>query len=101
MNIEAMARIHKALSVPARLEILRLLAQHPSCVNALTRNLRISQPAVSQHLAILRQVRLVRGERKGYRVHYTLETTRLAEFQRTVAALTAEPTAAQGQEKEG
>jgi ArsR family transcriptional regulator, arsenate/arsenite/antimonite-responsive transcriptional repressor len=89
-----MARIHKALSVPVRLEILRLLAAHPCCVNAITSSVGISQPAVSQHLAVLRQVQLVRGEKRGYRVHYTLERARLAEFQRAVAAFLDELAAA-------
>jgi ArsR family transcriptional regulator len=80
MNIEELARLHKALSVPVRLEILGLLAERPLCVNAITGFLRISQPAVSQHLAVLRQAGLVRGDKRGYMVHYSLDRARLQEL---------------------
>jgi len=80
-----MAWLHKALSVPMRLKILKLLAGRPLCVNAITRFLAISQPAVSQHLAVLRQAGLVRGRKSGYMVHYSLNHERLGQFRRAVA----------------
>jgi len=40
----------------------------------------VSQPAVSQHLRVLRNLGLVRGERRGYRVHYFLDEDELAEW---------------------
>jgi DNA-binding transcriptional ArsR family regulator len=85
MNEEELARLHKALSVPVRLEILKLLAGRTLCVNAITRFLAISQPAVSQHLAVLRQAGLVRGQKSGYMVHYSLSPERLEEFRQAVA----------------
>jgi ArsR family transcriptional regulator len=91
MNEEELARLHKALSVPVRLQILRLIASRPLCVNAITRCLRISQPAVSQHLAVLRQVGLVRGEKSGYMVHYTLNELRLQEFRQAVIGFPDKP----------
>jgi DNA-binding transcriptional ArsR family regulator len=84
MNEEELARLHKALSVPVRLRILRLITGRPLCVNAITRFLRISQPAVSQHLAVLRQTGLVQGKKSGYMVHYSLVHERLQEFRRAV-----------------
>lgn len=77
--------ICKALSVPSRLKILKLLRDRRLCVNALTRLLDISQPAVSQHLTVLRQAGLVTGVKEGYMVHYSLNKTCLAEFNRAVA----------------
>ena len=85
MNEEDLAQLHKALSVPVRLRILKLIAARPLCVNAITRFLHISQPAVSQHLAVLRQAGLVRGEKSGYMVHYSLNRMKLQEFRRAVA----------------
>ena len=87
---EELAGLHKALSVPVRLEILGLLAERPLCVNAITGFLRISQPAVSQHLAVLRRAGLVRGDKSGYRVHYSLDRTRLREFRQAMADFPAE-----------
>jgi len=80
MKIEELALLHKALSVPVRLKILKLIADRPLCVNAITRFLRISQPAVSQHLAVLRRAGMVTGEKKGYMVHYTFNRRRFEDL---------------------
>jgi ArsR family transcriptional regulator len=102
MKIEEMARLHKALSVPVRLEIIGLLAERPLCVNAITGFLKISQPAVSQHLAVLRQAGLVRGEKSGYMVHYSLDSARLQEFRQVMVdfpgELRARPRGTAGEE---
>jgi DNA-binding transcriptional ArsR family regulator len=93
MKEEELARLHKALSVPVRLKIIRLISGRPLCVNAITRSLQISQPAVSQHLAVLRQADLVRGEKRGYMVHYTLNRARLQELRHAVDSFPEEPPA--------
>ena len=64
---------HKALASSSRLRILSLLGQRSLCVNALARLLGISQPAVSQHLEVLKRARLVVGERTGTMIHYRLD----------------------------
>lgn len=85
---EVAAERFKALSDPTRLRLIRLLAEHKGalCVNALAGRLGVSQPAVSQHLRVLRQAGLVRGERQGYRVHYQLSESGM---QQAVASLQA------------
>lgn len=98
MDREELARLHKALSVPVRLEILDLIAERPLCVNAITGFLHISQPAVSQHLSVLRQAGLVRGDKRGYMVHYSLDRVRLQEFRQAVAGFPGH-TSAQPREK--
>jgi len=100
MNQEELARLHKALSVPVRLEILGLIADRPLCVNAITGFLRISQPAVSQHLAVLRRAGLVRGDKSGYMVHYSLDRTRLQEFRQAMAGFPDQPCTAPLEEAE-
>lgn len=62
----------KALGDQKRLMIISLLNNRDICVSALAQVLGISQAAVSQHLQILRQAGLIRGEKKGYWTHYTL-----------------------------
>jgi len=84
MKDEELALLHKALSVPVRLKILKLIADRPLCVNAITRFLSISQPAVSQHLAVLRQAGLVTGEKRGYMVHYTFNRSRFEDLQKAM-----------------
>lgn len=69
---ESAAEVFKALSTPARLLILRRLTDAPACVHELVDELDLSQPLVSQHLKVLRQVHLVRGTRRGRETAYEL-----------------------------
>lgn len=55
------------------MKILLMLLNRDLCVGALATNLGISEPAVSQHLRILREAGLVRGEKRGYWTHYAVE----------------------------
>ena len=73
-KIKELSEVFKALSDPTRLNLVKLLNDQEGalCVNALARELGVSQSAVSQHLRVLRQVGLVTGERRGSSVHYSL-----------------------------
>ena len=62
-----------ALADPMRRRIVEALARGPSPVSALARTLPISQPAVSQHLKVLREARLVRAEPRGASNLYRLD----------------------------
>lgn len=90
-EIEKLAEVFKALSDPTRLKVVKLLNERsssenlpdecgggPLCVNALTNKLGVTQSAVSQHLRILKQAGLVRGERRGSFIHYSLDPEGLA-----------------------
>ena len=69
---EQLARIGKALSTPARLEILELLAQAERSVDALARLTGLTVANTSQHLQLLRQVGLVTSRREGQFIFYRL-----------------------------
>ena len=60
----------KALASDARLEILSLLTEGTLCVNALVARLDISQPAVSQHLRVLKEAGLIQPVKQANFVHY-------------------------------
>jgi len=66
-----------AFSNPTRRQLLERLRQGPCSVNELTQVVPVSQPAVSQHLAVLKQARLVRAERRGQQRIYHLDRTGL------------------------
>ncbi|HMJ79886.1 MAG TPA: metalloregulator ArsR/SmtB family transcription factor [Candidatus Dormibacteraeota bacterium] len=66
------AEVLRTLASPRRLEILHRLADGPREVSRLAGELGISQPNVSQHLAVLRSAGLVEPERFGREVHYRL-----------------------------
>ena len=92
-EIEELAEIFKALSDPTRLRLVKLLSKHPLqdcpnecngqeflCVNALAHRLGVTQSAVSQHLRILRQARIVRGVRRGHFMHYSIDQDGLGQY---------------------
>lgn len=62
-----------ALSDPTRLRCLALLhARGELCVCELTRALGVSQPKISRHLALLRELGIVAARREGVWMHYHL-----------------------------
>lgn len=63
----------KALADETRFRIINLLLNHDLCVGAIAGHLNISKAAVSQHLQILRKTSLVRGEKRGYWTHYSVD----------------------------
>jgi DNA-binding transcriptional ArsR family regulator len=67
-----------ALADPTRRKLYARLRQRPHAVGELATHLRVSQPAVSQHLAVLKRARLVRGRREGRRVLYRADAAGLA-----------------------
>lgn len=66
------AKAVSALADPTRRRILDLLRRGPRAVGELAGALPVSQPAVSQHLAVLREAGLVDGRRVGRRSLYRL-----------------------------
>ena len=77
----------RALAVPSRLKIIELLRGHSYCVRALTMLLDISQPAVSQHLAVLKRAGLVDAEKEGTMVHYRVNGQRLQEVMNAIGSV--------------
>lgn len=94
-NIEEQAAIFGALADPTRLKLVKLLSRQRApealCVNALAGLLGVTQSAVSQHLRVLKTIGLVRGERRGYHIHYFINQETLERFRgQALAALTLE-----------
>jgi DNA-binding transcriptional ArsR family regulator len=71
---QELATLAKALGHPARIAILRLLAQRQTCIcGDIVGELPLSQSTVSQHLKELKAAGLVQGEIDGPRVCYCLD----------------------------
>jgi DNA-binding transcriptional ArsR family regulator len=66
-------RLFRALADPSRRAIFERLTKGEAAVRDLTPRFRISQPAVSQHLAVLREAGLVTERRDGRLVYYRVE----------------------------
>ena len=73
MNIEP-SEIFKVLSVETRVKIIELLkGKGPLGAKEIAATIGITTAAVSQHLKILKQAGLVRSERKGYWIPYSID----------------------------
>jgi DNA-binding transcriptional ArsR family regulator len=62
-----------ALGDVTRRLLLERLRQGPLPVGELARGLTVSRPAVSQHLRVLKEAKLVRDEAAGTRRYYSLD----------------------------
>jgi DNA-binding transcriptional ArsR family regulator len=66
-------KVFQALADPSRRAIFESLTRGEAAVKDLTARFDISQPAVSQHLAALKDAGLVNGRREGRCVYYRIE----------------------------
>ena len=70
--------IFRALADPTRRAIFEKLAAGRMNATALRKGMEISQPAMSQHLFVLRSAKLVREERQGRFKNYEVDPVGLA-----------------------
>ena len=67
------AEIFRALADTSRVKIVDALLHQELCTSDLSAIIGLSESAVSQHLRILRMLRVVRSNRHGHRVFYALD----------------------------
>ena len=85
---EELALLTKAVGHAARVAILRLLARRSECVcGEIVDEIGLAQSTVSQHLKVLRDAGLIRGEIDGPRVCYCLEPRTLRRLKALVGGL--------------
>ena len=70
--------VFKALADPTRRAIFEKLADGRMNASALREGMAISQPAMSQHLSVLRHARLIREQRQGRFMNYEVDPHGLA-----------------------
>ncbi len=67
-------KIMKCLADSNRMKIIQLLSRRKYCVRALSGELGISEPAVSQHIRVLKEAELLEiDDKKSYHVHYAVK----------------------------
>jgi DNA-binding transcriptional ArsR family regulator len=71
-SLKRKAAFLNAMANPHRLKVLDLLAKQELPVNALTELVGLSQSALSQHLAKLRALKLVKTRRDAQTIYYSL-----------------------------
>lgn len=85
---EELALLTKAVGHPARVRILRLLSNLDGCVcGAIVDQIGSAQSTVSQHLKVLKDAGLVRGEIDGPRTCYCLDRQALRRLKALVGSL--------------
>ncbi|RDW19416.1 ArsR/SmtB family transcription factor [Oceanobacillus chungangensis] len=72
IEMEKAALILKLLGDQTRLTMMKILDQHVCCVCEFVEIFQMSQPAISQHLRKLKDIGLVREERKGQWIFYSV-----------------------------
>lgn len=85
---EELALLAKAVGHPARVQILRLLVRREACVcGDIVDELPLAQSTVSQHLKVLKDAGLIRGDIDGPRVCYCVEPRALRRLRALVGSL--------------
>jgi ArsR family transcriptional regulator len=85
---EELALLTKALGHPARVQIMRLLVRREACVcGDIVDELPLAQSTVSQHLKVLKEAGLIRGDIDGPRVCYCVEPRTLRRLKALVGSL--------------
>ncbi len=85
---EELATLAKALGHPARVQIVRLLVRRDACIcGDIVDELPLAQSTVSQHLKVLKEAGLIRGEIDGPRVCYCVEPRAMRRLKALVGSL--------------
>jgi ArsR family transcriptional regulator len=80
-NLQELARFAKVISHPARLAILKYLADSKTCISGdISDYLPLSRTTVSQHLKELRDIGLIHGEIDGLKINYCLCSSEIGHF---------------------
>ncbi len=80
-QLQELARFARVISHPARLAILKYLAETKTCISGdISDFLPLSRTTVSQHLKELRDIGLIHGEIDGLKINYCLCLTELNRF---------------------
>ena len=74
-NLQHLAGMYKVLAHPARLAILKYLAESKTCITGdISEQLPLARTTINQHLAELKAAGLIKGEICGVKMKYCLNT---------------------------
>jgi DNA-binding transcriptional ArsR family regulator len=83
-RLNSAAILFKALAHPARLAILRYLAETKVCITGdISDELPLSRTTVNQHLKELKSAGLIQGRVDGVKVNYCLDPQKVCELGKT------------------
>lgn len=91
-NATDAVRLLKSVANESRLMVLCVLSEGEHSVGALNRRITLSQSALSQHLAVLREQGLVKTRRESQTIYYTLADTEALRLIETLHDIYCAPT---------
>ncbi|MHA6260798.1 ArsR/SmtB family transcription factor [Sporosarcina sp. CAU 1771] len=77
IDIHRASQLLKLLGDPTRLTMMKLLKSHECCVCEFVEIFKMSQPAISQHLRKLRDIELVKEQRRGQWIFFSINQDHL------------------------
>ena len=89
-QLEARAKVMKALAHPTRLFIVEELSRGERCVCDLTEKIGADVSTVSKHLSVLKRAGIVRDDKRGVQVYYRLRVPCILNFFGCVEAVLEE-----------
>ena len=90
-DLQSRANLFKALAHPARLQILRFLAQAKTCISGdISDELPLSRTTVNQHLNELKDAGLIKGHMEGVKMKYCLDGEKIKEMNVLLSGFLAE-----------
>jgi DNA-binding transcriptional ArsR family regulator len=86
-DLQELANFAKVISHPARLAILKYLAETKTCISGdISDKLPLSRTTVSQHLKELRDFGLIHGEIDGLKINYCLCGSNISKYKELLDA---------------
>ncbi|MBI5004217.1 winged helix-turn-helix transcriptional regulator [Candidatus Kaiserbacteria bacterium] len=82
---EEIERLGKGIGNVNRYRVLESLMQGPRTVGEIVKTVKLAQPAVSQHLKVLKTSDLVSDERRGQEVYYSVNVAYMAKLLQKLA----------------
>jgi len=80
-SLQKLARIAKVLSHPARLAILKYLAESKTCISGdISDFIPLGRTTVSQHLKELKAAGLIKGEIEGLKINYCINCSNIKAY---------------------
>ena len=90
-QVADLAEVFRLLGEPNRLRLVLACLNKPRGVGDLVEALGLSQTLVSHHLRLLRSAHVLRGDRQGRQVHYTIDDEHVRDTIRNMVAHLTEP----------
>jgi len=90
-ELQERANLFKALSHPARLQILQFLAQSKTCITGdISDHFPLGRTTVNQHLKELKEAGLISGHMKGAKIVYCLDYEKVKKMEIILTGLLTE-----------